>query len=325
MQPLLRFSTDALPERDRVAIWREVFGRYVVKVEIEPLGTDGFSQSATLRNLPGLSLASMSSTGNRAARTPQLIADGNDSLNLAVNISGTTKYSQLGREAVIGSHEAVLVSTADEGDVVSPGVKRGLSIIVPRQTIATLVRDPEDMICRPLPRTEVLRLLISYAQSADKLDLEFPGLGQAFATHVQDLMALAIGATRDGEELARGRGLRAARLAAIKIDIGKSLGRNDLSIGALAVRHGVTTRYIQKLFEREGATFTEYVIERRLLKAMRMLTDPKFADHSIGDVAIKTGFGDLPYFTRSFRRGFGMTPSDAREQARRAPRDDTNG
>ena len=61
MQQLLRFSTDALPERDRLAIWREVFGRYVVKVEIEPLGTDGFSQSATLRNLPGLSLASMSS------------------------------------------------------------------------------------------------------------------------------------------------------------------------------------------------------------------------------------------------------------------------
>jgi AraC-like DNA-binding protein len=319
MQQLLRFSTDALPERDRLAIWREVFGRYVVKVEIEPLGTDGFSQSATLRNLPGLSLASMSSTSIRAARTPQLIADGNDSLNLAVNIAGTTEYRQLGRETVIGSYEAVLVSTADEGDVVSPGAKRGLSIIVPRQTIATMVRDPEDMICRPLPRAEVLRLLISYAQSTDKLDLESPGLGRAFATHVQDLMALAIGATRDGEEIARGRGLRAARLAAIKIDIGRSLGRNDLSIGALALRHGVTPRYIQKLFETEGATFTEYVIERRLLEARRMLTDPRFAGHSIGDIALKAGFGDLPYFTRSFRRRFGMTPSDAREQARRDP------
>jgi AraC-like DNA-binding protein len=322
MQQLLRFSTDALPERDRLAIWREVFGRYVVKVEIEPLGTDGFSQSATLRNLPGLSLASMSSTSIRAARTPQLIADGNDSLNLAVNIAGTTEYRQLGRETVIGSYEAVLVSTADEGDVVSPGAKRGLSIIVPRQTIATMVRDPEDMICRPLPRSEVLRLLISYVQSTDGLSLETPGLGQVFATHVQDLMALAIGATSDGEEVARGRGLRAARLAAIKLDIGRSFGRNDLSISALARRHGVTTRYIQKLFENEGVTFTEFVIERRLLEAMRMLTDPQFAGHGIGDVALKAGFGDLPYFTRSFRRRFGMTPSEAREQARR---DDSGG
>jgi AraC-like DNA-binding protein len=132
-------------------------------------------------------------------------------------------------------------------------------------------------------------------------------------------MVLAMGATRDGEEMARGRGLRAARLAAIKLDIGRSLGRNDLSIGALALRHGVTTRYIQKLFESEGATFTEYVIERRLLDAKRMLADPRFADQNIGDIALKAGFGDLPHFTRSFRRRFGMTPSDAREQARRDP------
>jgi AraC-like DNA-binding protein len=54
-----------------------------------------------------------------------------------------------------------------------------------------------------------------------------------------------------------------------------------------------------------------------------MLADPQFADHGIGEVALKAGFGDLPYFTRSFRRRFGMTPSDAR--ARRDPRDDTDG
>ncbi|MGO8911050.1 MAG: helix-turn-helix transcriptional regulator [Bradyrhizobium sp.] len=120
-------------------------------------------------------------------------------------------------------------------------------------------------------------------------------------------------------ELARGRGLRVARLAAIKLDIGRSLGRNDLSITALSLRHGVTPRYIQKLFEAEGTTFTGYVIERRLLEASRMLADPRFANHNIGEVALKAGFGDLPYFTRSFRRRFGMTPSDAREQARRDP------
>lgn len=126
-------------------------------------------------------------------------------------------------------------------------------------------------------------------------------------------MALTLGAHRDGEDLARGRGLSAARLVAIKLDIGKSLGRTDLSVGTLARRHGVTPRYIQKLFEREGVTFTEYVIERRLAEARRMLADPRFADHGIGDIAASCGFGNLPHFTRSFRRRFGMTPSDARQ------------
>ncbi|SHL26668.1 transcriptional regulator, AraC family [Bradyrhizobium lablabi] len=319
MQQPLRFSTDVLPERDRLAIWREVFGRYVVMAQVEPAGDGGFSQTATLRELPGLSLGSFSSTGYQVTRTKNLVVDGNDNLVLIINSAGRSQFHQLGREAVLASHEGVLMSNAEQGSGIHPGASRHLTISAPRRTLVSMVRDPEAIACRPLPRSEVLRLLISYIQSTDSLSLDSPGLGQAFATHLQDLMVLAIGATSDGEEVARGRGLRAARLVAIKLDIGRSLGRNDLSIGALALRHGVTTRYVQKLFESDGATFTEYVIERRLLEARRMLTDPRFAGHSIGDIALKAGFGDLPYFTRSFRRRFGMTPSDAREQARREP------
>jgi AraC-like DNA-binding protein len=267
----------------------------------------------------------MSCSGLRASRTSELVADGNDNLNLVINITGTSEYRQLGREALVSPHEAVLISNADEFDGLSPSASRSLVISAPRKTIAQVVGDPEASLCRSLPRAEVLRLLISYVQSTDGLNFESPGLAPAFVTHVQDLMALAIGASRDGEEVTRGRGLRAARLAAIKLDIGRSLGRNDLSIGALAFRHAVTPRYVQKLFEAEGTTFTEYVIERRLLEASRMLADPQFADRTIGEVALKSGFGDLPYFTRSFRRRFGMTPSDAREQARRDPRDDADG
>jgi AraC-like DNA-binding protein len=280
-----------------------------------------------LRELPGLSPGSFSSTAYQATRNKNLLVDGNDNLILVINIAGQSQFRQLGREALVASHEGVLIANAEHGSGIYPTASRHLTISVPRQAILPVVSDPEALACRPLPRSEVLRLLISYVQSADNLSLDSPGLGQAFATHLQDLMVLAIGATSDGEEVARGRGLRAARLAAIKLDIGRSLGRNDLSVGALAQRHGVTTRYIQKLFESEGATFTEYVIERRLLEARRMLTDPRFSGHSIGDVALKAGFGDLPYFTRSFRRRFGMTPSDAREQARREPpaRDDNGG
>ena len=100
-------------------------------------------------------------------------------------------------------------------------------------------------------------------------------------------------------------------------DVVKNLGRRELSITSVALRHRVTPRYIQKLFESEGTTFTEYVLEQRLIEADRILSDPRFADRTISDVAYKVGFGDLSYFSRVFRRRFTMTPSDAREQARR--------
>jgi AraC-like DNA-binding protein len=75
--------------------------------------------------------------------------------------------------------------------------------------------------------------------------------------------------------------------------------------------------HIQKLFETEGTTFTEYVMERRLVEASRMLSDPRFADRTISEVAGNAGFGDLSYFNRAFRRLYGATPSDVRAAAQR--------
>ena len=51
--------------------------------------------------------------------------------------------------------------------------------------------------------------------------------------------------------------------------------RPDLSVAALAARHGCTPRFVQRLFEAEGTTFTEYVLAERLARAHRMLMDPR--------------------------------------------------
>jgi AraC-like DNA-binding protein len=314
---LLRFSTDALPERDRLAIWSDVFGRHVVKAQFEPIGGHRYSQTATVRSLPGLSLVTATCSGFRATRTRQLIGDGNDDLILVINTTGISQYRQLGHETTAAPYEGILLSSADEGFGFYPRTTRHIVAGVPRQAIAAMVRDPESVVARPLPKTEPLRLLTSYVLSADDLTLATSELRHAFATHIQDLMALAIGTTRDGEAIALGRGMRAARQRAIKADIIGNLGRSELSITAVAARHRISPRYIQKLFESEGTTFTEYVLERRLAEANRMLRDPNFAGRNISEVAFKVGFGDLSYFTRSFRRRFGMTPSDARERIRR--------
>jgi AraC-like DNA-binding protein len=141
-------------------------------------------------------------------------------------------------------------------------------------------------------------------------------LRHAVATHIHDLCALAIGATRDAAEVARGRGLRAARLREIKADIVRNLRREDVSVNALAVRHRMTPRYIQRLFESEGTTLSRFVLGQRLVQAYRMLTDPRHAHRAIGMIAYDVGFGDLSTFNREFRRRFDVTPSDVRAAER---------
>jgi AraC-like DNA-binding protein len=167
-----------------------------------------------------------------------------------------------------------------------------------------------------------LRLLASYLGILNDMSaLAAPGLGQRAVTHILDLVALAIGATGDAEEVARGRGLRAARLNAMKADIVARLGEEELSVAQIAARFGVTTRYVHMLFEPEGVTFSEYLTEQRLIRAYRILTDARFAARTISTVAYDVGFSNLSHFNRVFRRRYNATPSEVREAAWREKRE----
>jgi AraC-like DNA-binding protein len=66
------------------------------------------------------------------------------------------------------------------------------------------------------------------------------------------------------------------------------------------------------LFEAEGITFSEFVLEKRLTHAYRMLSDPGNGTETITALAYAAGFGDLSYFNRTFRRRFGAKPSEVR-------------
>jgi AraC-like DNA-binding protein len=163
---------------------------------------------------------------------------------------------------------------------------------------------------------EKFGLLASYLRLLmQQPDLAASELCWLAANHIQDLVAVTIGATQDASEVAAGRGVRAARLRAIKADIESNLASGDVGSDALAGRHRVSPRYIRKLFEGEGTSLSQFVLGRRLALVCRKLSDPRLAHRTIGAIAFDAGFGDLSTFNHSFRRQFGMTPSEARRSA----------
>ncbi|WP_276519543.1 AraC family transcriptional regulator [Bradyrhizobium elkanii] len=48
------------------------------------------------------------------------------------------------------------------------------------------------------------------------------------------------------------------------------------------------------------------------------MADPRQSGSTIGSIAFEVGFGDLSYFNRTFRRQYGVTPSDIRAVPRRS-------
>jgi AraC-like DNA-binding protein len=112
-------------------------------------------------------------------------------------------------------------------------------------------------------------------------------------------------------------GARPDRLAALH-DLVASLGDTDLSLTVLAARHRCTPRYVQRLFDDAGETFTDYVLSQRLARAHRMLSNPLRAGEKIASVAYDVGFNDLSHFNRAFRRRYGETQSEVRSGTRGA-------
>ena len=187
---------------------------------------------------------------------------------------------------------------------------------VPRAALTPLVRDVEAATMRVIPRgNAALKLLLKYAAALGSTGRSTPELRRLAATHVQDLLAMALGATREGAEIVRDRSARPARLQLVKADILANLRSCELTVTEIARRQGVTPRYIHMLFEIEGITFSEFVLSHRLGLAHRMLSDPRHARLNISAIAYDCGFSDLSYFNRCFRRRFGATPSEVRADA----------
>jgi AraC-like DNA-binding protein len=313
---ILRFSSDVLPEPERLAASREIYASTILRHDIEPLHDHPFSFEAMLYAVPEFGLVCGAVSPIRATRTAAQID--NDDIVLTVSLTGGRVVQQRGREAAIGSGEAVLTTSADPLVAAVHSHSRIIVLRIPLAMLRPAVNDLDACLVRTITRdTEALRLLTSYAGVVEETSaLAMPELRGLLVAHFHDLVAMAIGATRDAAEVARGRGVRAARLAAIKAYILENLSRGDLSIDAVASRHGISARYVRMLFDGEGATYSDFVLGNRLTRAHRMLRDPRYVGHTISAMAYECGFGDLSYFNRAFRRRFGTTPSDVREAVR---------
>jgi AraC-like DNA-binding protein len=266
------------------------------------------------RKLPELGLLSGTVRGVRHVHAHRDSGDGNDDFSFHLNVSGLSTVVSRRGETTLRDGDAMLLSYSAGRTINRPALVDHRVIRLPRASLRPLVHDIDDAVLRPISRgTGMLNLLRGYADALfDDPAVAAPQMRQLIVAQLCDLIAVTLGATRDAAAVAEGRGIRAARLRAIKSDIEAHVAHGDLSPAAVAKRQRISDSYIRKLFEGEGTSFSEFVLARRLVRAHRMLTDRRWADVSIASIAFEAGFGDLSYFNRTFKRFYGSPPSDIR-------------
>jgi AraC-like DNA-binding protein len=312
---VIRFSTEDFAPNERIEALHEIFGRNLQKVRVEPRAGESFYAAVTLRRTPGLSLYTASRSAATYRRSRDLIE--HDDVVMIAGFSSSYEVHHLGRTISMGRGEAVVLTGAEPASFGGPDQNSVHLLRVPVRLLSPLVADLEGAYGRTIPADiPALRLLVAYFGILGEAEtFAVPELRREAVIHIHDLIALAIGATRDVAEIARCRGASAARLRAIKHDIADRLGDPGLSTAAIAARHGIKPRYVQRLFESDGTTFTDYVLTQRLAFAHRLLSDPLRAGVKISTIAVDAGFGDLSYFNRTFRRRYSLAPSELRAAA----------
>jgi AraC-like DNA-binding protein len=307
----VRFTLADRPEQPTVI--RECFKKLGFLYEIERVDDIPFAFDFSMNMLPGMQMAVGRAHGTRNRRTRASSVDGDDYV-LIVNQRGPHLIEQRGREIVLGDGDAVLVSSSDPSAFTHRPPGEMLVLRFPKTNLTARVKGVDDLTMQVIPRDRpALGFLRNYVGLAwDERMTATAEMQHLMLSHIYDLTGTVMGGvTRDAAERVHG-GVRAARLHTIKQDIANLLHRSDLSVTDIAARHGCTPRYVQRLFEAEATTYTDYVLSQRIARAHRMLSDPRYAHEKISAVAYDCGFGDLSYFNRAFRRQCGVAPSDVR-------------
>ena len=307
-------TSDALHVQAQDGAVQSLYERGVTWVSFKPMPDLACGIDFTLRKLPGLGLLSGTVQGLRHEHARRDSGDGDDDFSFHMNLSGLSFVSGARGEMTLGDGDAMLLNYSFSRTISRPGLVDHRVIRLPRAALSPLVRNIDDAVLCRIPRgTGMLSLLRNYVDAIfDDPALAMPEMRQLAVAQLCDLVAVTLGATRDATAVAEGRGIRAARLRAVKSDIEAHLAHDDLSPGAVAKRQRLSDSYIRKLFEGEGTSFSQFVLGRRLVRAHRMLTDRRWADRSIAWIAFEAGFGDLSYFNRTFKRFYSTTPSEIR-------------
>ncbi|MCP3447847.1 helix-turn-helix domain-containing protein [Bradyrhizobium sp. CCGUVB14] len=251
-------------------------------------------------------------------RTPAHVARGAmDHFQITLCVKGEMRFSSGPRGVTLGPGDICLLDMAQPNRTVFRGGAdrtHVIAIILQRAMLAPRLAHPDSATAILLPSDHPHARLLANHFAALELPPE-PEAGNAETTveAIADLMAAAAGGTADivaGVERAE----RHLYLAMIKRHIAHGLDTDALSTAELCRHFQISRATLYRLFEADGG-LAHYIREQRLNLAFRQLISPSAQDGRLIDLAIGMRFSSDSTFIRAFRRKFGLTPGELREQA----------
>jgi AraC-like DNA-binding protein len=301
-----------VPRGKDYEIWREETCRRFCGLDIQPSQGDSIDCRVQISLLGNVAFAIPDGASAQFARTREVLSDGCDDVVLVIAKAGRVLVTQKGQPIELAESQMCLADMSVLGAVGHSEQSRFRTVRIPRAQLLAVSPKAEDRLFQVLGENAALRETIAqYHTLAANMAPRLDAVGQhLMAQHIIDMTSLLLGG--GDSHLIGAEGHAAARFDLMRAEVLANLSQRSLNIESVARKHGLSRRQAQRLFERAETTFTDFLLEQRLLLAHKLLLDTRNQHRKISDIAHSAGFSDLSYFNRAFRARFGVTPSESR-------------
>lgn len=310
------WRTDSVRKSERFSYYREAICEALMDLAPETDDSAGFHACVEAAPLGDSALSWISASPHRVYRTAREIAHSStECYYLNLILAGECQITQRGNEVRLRPGEVAVFDSA-EPFVLRHATGQDLKVVV-----FWIPRERLDRLARPGARFDALHLsdhprigkLIAetantLAENAMAFTESEAGVLYESLLNLVLLCADVVPQDRGASDLALG----SATLQGILRHIESNVADPALSVEQAARRAGVSRRYVHKLFERLGTSFTRYVIDQRLARIHDDLTRRERRNLAISAIAYRWGFSDLSHFNKAFKAKYAATPGDLR-------------
>lgn len=295
--------------------WTDNLRRHSITVSTEHAVNGSARRSARKANLGPVELLLIDGEPTRMQQCSEPSAPQHFRANVVFQMHGRCTLTQHGRTAIVSPGDFAVFETGHPFDLHLDESFVQLLIGLPAEFMH-LAGDVGDVSARLMPGTAGVSGMTStfLAELADKVLTGLPNFYQ-LSNGVLNLLAAAVRELHDHDSPGAAETQGRALMLQIKAYIETRLSDPELSSASIARAHAISPRYLQKLFESEGTTATEWIRSRRLLHCSSDLLDPELSSTPIAAIAARWGMTDSSYFSRMFKAAFDVSPREYRSQA----------
>lgn len=313
--PRTRFSTATVAPARRIAYWKDAICEAFVRLELECEPQRPFSSRLAIRHAEHLDLIDVAGSPQTVRRSERLIRDDSAERHIIMwQRAGEGAARQGGSELRLQPGALAVLDSRRPYELHLATAFRQTVVKAPIGALEQRLGASASFVGRPIDAGSALGRLAGMA-FGELADAASESRARPLATAALDLLALALAESRACEPaLPR---MSELRVRWAKAHVLENLRDPALSPQQVAARQGVSLRLLQRLFAREDADLSHYILEQRLLHCRESLRQE--SGRTITEVALAWGFNDAGRFAKAFRRRFGISPSQARHAFAQTP------